>query len=162
MNRKEEKLKLLKQLDTYKTFGTQLTEGMYIKGYSKQSLSEELIQRNFYIVEKTITKWQKDLEYPDITIIYILAEILNLNVNNLLIAKQLMQQCGLISINIELMQKICKFFNKSLVFSYYFIRIILSVGLILMLGLAWKIKINIFILIIISVGVILGTYYSLN
>lgn len=92
MSKKEEKIKILKQLDEYKTFGTQISEGMYKQGYSKQALSEVLIQRGHYIVEKTIAKWQKDLAYPDITVMYILAEVLELNINNLLAAKQLMQQ----------------------------------------------------------------------
>ena len=34
-----------------------------------------------------------------------------------------MQQIGLSSINMVLIKKICKFFDKSLVFAYYFIKI---------------------------------------
>ena len=161
-NRKSEKLEILRQLDEYKTFGTQLTEGMKIKGYSKQALSEELISREHYIVEKTIARWQRDLEYPDITIIYILAEVLELNVNNLLIAKQLMQKYGLASINMELMKKICKFFDKSFVFAYYFIKIGIWVGLIFILGLVWGIKVNIFLLIGLAVIVGIAIHASLN
>ena len=152
MSNKNEKLEILRQLDEYKTFGTQLAEGMKIKGYSKQALSEELISRNHYIVEKTIARWQRDLEYPDITIIYLLAEILDLNVNNLLIAKQLMQKYGLASINMELMKKVCKFFDKSLVFAYYFIKIGIWVGLIFALGLALGIEMNIFL----AIGLLIG------
>lgn len=162
MKKNKEKLEILKQLDEYKTFGTQLSEAMYRQGYSKQALSEELIKRGHYIVEKTIDKWQKDLAYPDITIMYILAEILELNINNLLISKQLMQQMGLSSINMVLIKKICKFFDKSLVFAYYFIKIGLWVGLILALCVVWGLKPNIFVLIIFAILAGFGTYYSLN
>ena len=161
-DRKNEKLEILRQLDEYKTFGTQLSEGMKIKGYSKQALSEELISRHHYVVEKTIAKWQKDTEYPDITIIYILAEVLDLNVNNLLAAKQLMQRYGLASINMELMKKICKFFDKSLVFAYYFIKIGFWVGLIIALCLVWGAEVNIFILIGLAILVGIAVYFSLS
>lgn len=161
-NRKNEKLEILKQLDEYKTFGMQLTEGMKVKDYSKQALSEELIKREHYVVEKTIAKWQKDLEYPDIAIIYILAEILELDVNHLLIAKQLMQQYGLASINMELMKKICKFFDKTFVFAYYFIKIGIWVGLIFILGLVWGVKVNIFLLIGLAILVGIAIHASLG
>ena len=93
---------------------------------------------------------------------YILAEILELNINNLLISKQLMQQMGLSSINMVLIKKICKFFDKSLVFAYYFIKIGLWVGLILALCVVWGLKPNIFVLIIFAILAGFGTYYSLN
>ena len=99
--KKKTKLDILKELDEYKTFGMQLVEAMNEKGYSKSRLSEELSQRKQYFSEKEIESWQKDRKYPDITVIYMLAEMLDIHPNDLLEAKQLMQEAGLSSINMQ-------------------------------------------------------------
>ena len=85
--KKKTKLDLLKELDNYKTFGAQLKEGMDAKGYSRQRLSEELSSKKLYVSEKDVDNWQKDKIYPDITTIYLICEMLELNPNDLLLAK---------------------------------------------------------------------------
>ena len=160
--RKKDQLALLKELDNYKTFGMQVDEGMRNKGYSNFKLSEEISDRKCYASEKTIERWKKDLEYPDITIIYILAELLELNPNNLLKSKQLMQEAGINSINMQLMRVIGRILGKSLVFTYYFINILGGVGLIFILGAAWSIRVPIWLLAIAGILVGIGNYFWLS
>lgn len=136
--KKKTKLDLLKELDDYKTFGTQLKEAMDKKGYSRLKLSEVLSSKKLYISEKDVDNWQKDKVYPDITTIYLICEILELNPNDLLLAKQLMQEAGLGSINMQLIRVVCGVLNKSLVFSYWFVRTLFFTGLVVVLGTSWQ------------------------
>lgn len=136
--KKKTKLDLLKELDNYKTFGIQLKEGMEEKGYSRQRLSEELSSKKLYVSEKDVDNWLKDKIYPDITTIYLICEMLELNPNDLLLAKQLMQEAGLGSINMQLIRVVCGVLNKSLVFSYWIVRTLFFTGLVIALGASWE------------------------
>lgn len=136
--KKKTKLDLLKELDNYKTFGIQLKEGMEEKGYSRQRLSEELSSKKLYVSEKDVDNWQKDKIYPDITTIYLICEMLELNPNDLLLAKQLMQEAGLGSINMQLIRVVCGVLNKSLVFSYWLVRTLFFTVLVIALVASWQ------------------------
>ena len=172
--KKKTRLDILKELDEYKTFGMQLVEAMNEKGYSKSKLSEELSERKQYVPEKEIAAWQKDKRYPDITIIYMLCEILDMNPNDLLEAKQLMQEAGLSSINMQAIRVVCRVLDKSILFSYCLVKTLfwtalLSILLNVWTGTAstWGTTLNLnpiakFIVgIIIFVAAAFGTYSSL-
>lgn len=136
--KKKTKLDILKELDEYKTFGMQLVEAMNEKGYSKSRLSEELSQRKQYVPEKEIEAWQKDRKYPDITVIYMLAEMLDIHPNDLLEAKQLMQEAGLSSINMQAIRVVCRVLDKSILFSYCIIKTVFWLILLSALFTAWS------------------------
>ena len=172
--KKNTKLDILKELDEYKTFGMQLSEAMNEKGYSKSRLSEELSQRKQYVPEKEIEAWQKDRKYPDITIIYMLAEMLDMNPNDLLEAKQLMQEAGLSSINMQAIRVVCRILDKSILFSYCLIKTLFWIVLLSILlntwtttASTWGTTLNLspiakFIVgIIIFIAAAIGTYASL-
>lgn len=53
------------------------------KGMTQQQLAEKL-----YITDKAVSKWERGLSFPDITILKSLAEILELDVSELLNCKK--------------------------------------------------------------------------
>ena len=136
--KKKTKLDILKELDSYKTFGQQVKNAMEEKGYSRQRLSEELSSKKLYVSEKDVDNWQKDKAYPDITTIYLISEMLDLNPNDLLIAKQLMQEAGIASINMQLIRVICRILDKSILFSYWLIKTIFWIVILEVLVSAWS------------------------
>lgn len=137
----EKRREALEKLNNIKTFGNLISEGREKKGYSKSTLSDKIANKKIYVSEKTITLWEKDLRYPDITLIYILAELLEINPTQLLTAKQLMQESGLNAIDMVTMRVVCKLFDMSIMGIFYLNRIIFWVGLILTLAYVWGVKI---------------------
>lgn len=166
------KLDILKELDSYKTFGQQVKNAMDEKGYSRQRLSEELSSKKLYVSEKDVDNWQKDKTYPDITTIYLISEMLDLNPNDLLTAKQLMQEAGIASINMQLIRVICRILDKSILFSYWLIKTIFWIVILEVLVSAWsgamdytEVVINpvmkVVVTIIIAILAGIGNYISL-
>ena len=75
-------------------------------------LSEKINDRN--ITEKTVKKWEKGLEYPNLNIIYQLSEIYNISAENILKAKDNSFKSGLAGINFEAIKWICYFLDISI------------------------------------------------
>ena len=64
--------------------------------------------------------------------------MLKLNPNDLLLAKQLMQEAGLGSINMQLIRVVCRLLDKSLVFSYWLVRTLFFTVLVIALVASWQ------------------------
>ena len=116
---KRDRVKALKELEECDTFGNQIKKAMDLHGYGVLRIQEELGNQKIYASEKDIRAWLKDRKYPDITIIYKLCEMLDMNPNELIKAKQLMQEAGLASIDMVTISVVCKFLDKSFVFAFY-------------------------------------------
>jgi transcriptional regulator with XRE-family HTH domain len=156
--KKKDQLKILKELDEYKTFGKQLREAMDLHGYSRSRIQDELSEQKLYATEKEIANWENDKSYPDITTIYKLAEMLDLDPNNLLKAKQLMQEAALGSIDMLTIRVVCGVLEKSLVFAFWTGRFIFWSALIILISVSFKglIPINIFVTIILGILFAIG------
>lgn len=126
-----------KKLGEFKTFGQYILEARDKKGYSRLSLIEKIIEKGYDISEKEVKLWEKDLWYPDITMIYLLAEILDIHPNDLLEAKQLMQEAGLSAIDMATMRVVCKFIDVSIMTVFWINRILATVGLAIVAGVVW-------------------------
>mgnify|MGYP002555443504 CR=1 FL=1 len=64
----------MEQLNNLKTFGMQIREGRDKCGYSKSRLAEELTDRRHTVTEKDIARWERESRYPDIDLMYKIAE----------------------------------------------------------------------------------------
>lgn len=128
----------LKKLNSMKTFGQLISEGRDKYGISKSSLVDKLTTKTAYITERDITLWEKDLKYPDITVIYMLAEVLKINPTDLLEAKQVFQTAGLKSVDMVTMRVICKIFDISIMGIFYLDRVLFFVFLIWILIKVWS------------------------
>lgn len=106
--------KARKKIGEFKTFGQYLKEGMDEKGISTASLEDKLAQKKNPHTEKEIKLWLKEAMYPDITTIYMLSEIFEIHPNDLLEAKQNMQEAGLNAIDMLIMRVICNFIDVSI------------------------------------------------
>ncbi len=111
------------QLNNLKTFGVQIREGRDKCGYSKSRLAEELTDRRHTVTEKDIARWERESRYPDIDLIYKLAEKLKLDPNEMLHAKQVMQEAGLNLVDMISIRTVCKILDGSIWFFYYANRI---------------------------------------
>lgn len=131
-----------KKLGEFKTFGQYILEARDKKGYSRLSLIEKIIDKGYDISEKEVKLWEKDLWYPDITMIYLLAEILDIHPNDLLEAKQLMQEAGLSAIDMATMRVVCKFIDVSIMTVFWMNRILATVGLAIVAGVVWYNALN--------------------
>jgi len=131
------KFKVHKKIGEFKTFGQMIKEGRDKKGLSCFSLVERIIDRGYEITEKDVKRWENDTWYPDITMIYVLSEILEIHPNDLLAAKQFMQEAGLNSIDMVTMRVVCKFFDISIMTVFWFNRIFATVGLAIIAGIIW-------------------------
>lgn len=106
--------KARKKFGEFKTFGEYLKDGMDEKGISILSLEDKLAEKKNPHTEKEIKLWTKDAYYPDITTIYMLAEIFEIHPNDLLEAKQNMQEAGLNAVDMITMRVICNFIDISI------------------------------------------------
>lgn len=68
--------KARKKIGEFKTFSEYLKDSMENKGISIETLEDIFVQRKDPHTEKEIKYWLKEAKYPDITDIYILAEVL--------------------------------------------------------------------------------------
>ena len=126
-----------KKLGEFKTFGQYILEARDKKGYSRLSLIEKIVDKGYDVSEKDVKLWEKDLWYPDITMIYELAEILDIHPNDLLEAKQLMQEAGLSAIDMVTMRVVCKFIDVSIMTVFWVNRILVTVGCAIVAGIVW-------------------------
>ena len=135
MNKKRREA--LERMNSMKTFGQLVSEGRDKYGISKSSLVDKITSRKEYVTEKDITLWEKDLAYPDITIIYMIAEILKINPTDLLEAKQIFQTSGLNAIDMVTMRVVCKLCDISIMAIFYLNRVLFVVGLLAALVITW-------------------------
>lgn len=103
-----------KKYGEFKTFGKYILEGRDKQGLSRLSLVERIIDKGYKVDEREVKHWEKDAAYPDITMIYVLAEILEIHPNDLLLAKQYMYEAGLNAIDMITMRVICNFIDVSI------------------------------------------------
>ena len=69
-----------------KTFGIFLAEQRKAKGFTQRELAEKL-----FISDKAVSKWERGLSMPDISLLVPLAEILDVSVTELLEGKRMDQ-----------------------------------------------------------------------
>ena len=69
-----------------KTFGSFLAEQRKAKGFTQRELAEKL-----FISDKAVSKWERGLSMPDISLLVPLAEILDVSVTELLEGKRMDQ-----------------------------------------------------------------------
>ena len=131
-----------KKIGEFKTFGEYISEGRDKKGFSRSSLAEKIIDKGYQVSEKDVKLWEKDAWYPDITMIYLLSEILEIHPNDLLLAKQFMQEAGLNAIDMVTMRVICKFIDISIMTVFWMNRILATVGLAIAAGVIWYNALN--------------------
>ena len=130
-----------KKFGEFKTFGEYILEGRDKQGLSRLSLVERIIDKGYQMDEKQVKLWEKDALYPDITMIYILAEILEIHPNDLLLAKQYMYEAGLNTIDMLAMRVICNFINVSIWKIHCFFNVFKWGILLAILGMVWGISV---------------------
>ena len=135
---KEKFIKNGKKFGEFKTFGQYILEGRDEKGLSRLSLIELIIDKGQQVDERTVKNWERDAEYPDITMIYILAEILEIHPNDLLEAKQFMFEAGLNSIDMLTMRVIGSIIDTSIWKVHCFLNVFKWAILISAIKIAWK------------------------
>lgn len=135
--------KARKKFGEFKTFGEYLKEGMDQKGISTVSLEDKLAQRKNPHSEKEIKLWLKEARYPDITTIYMLAEIFEIHPNDLLEAKQNMQEAGLNAVDMLTMRVVCNFLDISIWRIHQFNNVMFWVLLYLTAAAAWGVEVPI-------------------
>ena len=69
-----------------KTFGIFLAEQRKAKGFTQRELAEKL-----FISDKAVSKWERGLSMPDISLLVPLAELLDVSVTELLEGKRMDQ-----------------------------------------------------------------------
>lgn len=106
--------KARKKIGEFTTFSEYLQKGMEIKDYTIYNLMDIFEKRNVHHTEKEIKFWIKEAKYPDISDIYILAEVLELSPNDLLEAKQNMQEAGLNAVDMLTMRVVCNLIDVSI------------------------------------------------
>lgn len=139
MSNKRE-FKTHKKFGEFKTFGEYILEGRDKQGLSRLSLVERIIDKGHEVDERTVKLWEKDALYPDITMLYVLAEILEIHPNDLIEAKQFMYEAGLNSIDMLAMRIMCGTINTTIWKVHCFFNIFKWYVLILALKLAWKVQ----------------------
>jgi transcriptional regulator with XRE-family HTH domain len=140
---KNKDFKAHKKFGEFKTFGEYILEGRDKKGLSRLSLVERILDKGYQVDEKTIKYWEKDALYPDITMIYILAEILELSPNDLLLAKQYMYEAGLNAVDMMTMRVVCNLIDVSIWKIHQFWSVFKWILLVGCAGAAWGIKVPI-------------------
>lgn len=103
-----------KKIGEFKTFGEYLKDGMERTGVSISALEDRFAEKKNTHTEKEIKLWLRDAYYPDITTIYMISEILEIHPNDLLEAKQNMQEAGLNAIDMLTMRVVCNFIDISI------------------------------------------------
>ena len=93
------------------------------KDWTYYNVLEELANRNAIIKEETVKKWEYGLEYPDLDMIYRLADIYGIPSEDFIIAKNNSFKEGFESIHMFFIKNICYmymsyFIKYSLYFAY--------------------------------------------
>lgn len=130
-----------KKFGEFKTFGEYILEGRDKQGLSRLSLVERIIDKGYEMDERQVKLWEKDALYPDITMIYVLAEILEIHPNDLLLAKQYMYEAGLNAVDMLAMRMICNFIDVSIWKIHCFFNVFKWGILLIILGKVWKISV---------------------
>lgn len=134
---KERFIKKGKKFGEFKTFGQYILEGRDKKGLSRLSFIERIIDKGQMVDERRVKNWERDAEYPDITMIYIIAEILEIHPNDLLEAKQFMYEAGLNSIDMFTMRVIGNIIDISIWKIHCFMNVFKWFILLGILGYVW-------------------------
>jgi len=138
---KKRDFKARKKYGEFKTFGQYILEGKDKQGLSRLSLVERIIDKGQKVDERTVRLWEKDALYPDITMIYILAEILEIHPNDLIQAKQDMYEAGLNGIDMIMMRAICGIVDTSIWKIHCFFNVFKWFILIALLRIVWPVKV---------------------
>lgn len=101
------------------------------KGYTEDDLVEKINMIN--VEQKNIKKWERDLEFPNLDVIYKLSEIYEIPSEEILNIKDETLKNGVLSIHKQLIGWISLFMGISIYGTIWFCRIFLSVVLILTL-----------------------------
>jgi transcriptional regulator with XRE-family HTH domain len=145
-----------KKFGEFKTFGEYILEGRDKKGLSRLSLVDKIAYKGYDVSEKNVKFWEKDASYPDITMIYVLAEILEIHPNDLLLAKQYMYEVGLNSIDMLAMRVICNFIDVSIWKIHCFFSVFKWFLLLGILGYVWKISVPWIMIVLFILSIIAG------
>lgn len=79
------------------------------------------------ITEKTIKKWENDLKYPDIDLIYVLARFLDADPNKMLASKQYVQKHKVDGIAMKIVGLICFTLDISSNYVGYYYKVVSNV-----------------------------------
>ena len=90
---------------------------------------EELANRNVIIKEETVKKWEYGLEYPDLDMIYRLADIYGIPSEDFIIAKNNSFKEGFESIHMFFIKNICYATGVSLKIGYITMYVIIGLAL---------------------------------
>lgn len=135
---KNREFKTRKKFGEFKTFGEYILEGRDKQGLSRLSLVERIIDKGHEVDERTVKLWEKDALYPDITMIYVLSEILEIHPNYLIQAKQDMYEAGLNSIDMIAMRALCGVLDTTIWKIHCFINVFKWYILMVGVKFAWK------------------------
>ena len=118
-----------KKDENYIDFGQWLSELRKEKGLSEEQLVEKI---NMVNVQKiNIKKWERDLEFPNLDVIYKLSEIYRISSAEIIDRKQKTLQAGLDGIHMYIIRVISLLMGISIYGTIWFCRILLTVTLIL-------------------------------
>lgn len=143
-----------KKFGEFKTFGEYILEGRDKQGLSRLSLVERIIDKGYEMDERQVKLWEKDALYPDITMIYVLAEILEIHPNDLLLAKQYMYEAGLNAVDMLAMRMICNFIDVSIWKIHCFFNVFKWGILLIILGKVWEISVPWLIVLIFILSIL--------
>lgn len=136
---KKRDFKAKKKFGEFTTFGQYIVEGRDKQGLSRLSLVDRIIDKGQNVDEKTVILWEKDALYPDVTMTYILAEILEIHPNDLILAKQYMYEAGLNAIDMIFMRAICGIIDISIWKIHCFLNVFKWYVLLIILKKAWEV-----------------------
>ena len=118
-----------KKDENYIDFGQWLSGLRKEKGLSEEQLVEKI---NMVNVQKiNIKKWERDLEFPNLDVIYKLSEIYRISSAEIIDRKQKTLQAGLDGIHMYIIRVISLLMGISIYGTIWFCRILLTVTLIL-------------------------------
>ena len=99
------------------------------KDWTYYNVLEELANRNVIIREETVKKWEYGLEYPDLDMIYRLADIYGIPSEDFIIAKNNSFKEGFESIHMFFIKNICYATGVSLKIGYITMYVIIGLAL---------------------------------
>lgn len=118
-----------KREKNFKDFGEWLYELRKQSDFTEQQLAEKIDMIN--VQEINIKKWERDLEYPDLNIIYKLSEIYQISSTELLHSKEETLKYGIEGIHKYIIKWISLFMGISIYGTIWFCRIVLVLAVIL-------------------------------
>ena len=124
-NKVEEKPKYIEK----RTLEDLLKDLRIEKNWTYYNVLEELANRNVIIREETVKKWEYGLEYPDLDMIYRLADIYGIPSEDFIIAKNNSFKEGFESIHMFFIKNICYATGVSLKIGYITMYVIIGLAL---------------------------------